>query len=294
MIASMTGFGRGSAQDGAVTATVEMRSVNNRFLDVNVRLPHRLSEREIEIQSLVKAAFDRGKVTVQVQIEQAAAAELPIRVNRDVARAYGQLLEDLRQAAGIIEPVRVQDLLNYSDVFTTAEEPEDDATEQVWPVLRTALAEAIDGLGRMRVEEGEALFADLSMRMDNLEATLARVEERAPERIVEARERMNNRLEELMTDERINPERLELEIALVAEKLDVTEECVRLHSHLHLFREALAGDEPVGRKLNFLVQEIHREVNTIGSKANDAEVGHLAVQMKEEVEKIREQIQNVE
>lgn len=293
MIASMTGFGRGTAQQGAVTATVEMRSVNNRFLDVHVRLPHRLSERETEIQSLVKAAFERGKINVNVQIEQEADAELPIRVNRDVARAYGKLLEDLRQAAGIVDPVRLEDVLRFSDVFTTEDEP-DDAAEQLWPVLQSALADAIAGLQQMRLEEGEALFADLSMRLDKLEAVLATVEARAPERIVAARERLNNRLAEILDDERINPERLELEIALVAEKLDVTEECVRLHSHLHLFREALAADEPVGRKLNFLIQEIHREVNTIGSKANDAEVGHLAVQMKEEVEKIREQIQNVE
>ena len=293
MIASMTGFGRGTAQVGGTTATVEMRSVNNRFLDVSVRLPYRLAEREAEVQALAKQAFERGKINIHLQIEQEADAELPIRVNEEAARAYGALLEDLRQAAGIREPVRVEDVLRYSDVFTTEEETPE-TNEEAWDAVRAALEEAIDGLRDMRLEEGQALFEDLTQRLDALEAALAQVEVRAPLRVEEVRQRLRERLSELLGDDRLDPDRLEQEIVFLADRLDVTEEIVRLHSHLSLFREALASDVPVGRKLNFIVQEIHREVNTIGSKANDAEVARYAVEMKEEIEKIREQVQNVE
>lgn len=293
MIASMTGFGRGSAQVGPITATVEMRSVNNRYIDVPVRLPASVADRETEVQNLLKQAFDRGRITVNVQVEKETEADLPIQVNERAARAYGRLLENLRQAAGIEDPVRIDHLTRYSDVFTTAEE-DPEVTEQTWEAVQQALGEAIVQMRAMRQQEGAALQADLSERIAMLEQHLAEVETRAPHRVVDARARLRERLEELLQDDRLNPERLEQEIAYIADRLDITEECVRLHAHLNVFREALAADEPVGRKLNFLVQEIHREVNTIGSKANDAEVAHLAVTMKEEVEKIREQIQNVE
>jgi uncharacterized protein (TIGR00255 family) len=160
--------------------------------------------------------------------------------------------------------------------------------------VQQAIAEAIAQMQAMRLQEGAALQKDLIARIDGLDEQLAEVEARAPYRVSEARTRLRERLEDLLNDDRLNPDRLEQEIAYIADRLDITEECVRLHAHLSAFREALAAEEPVGRKLNFLVQEIHREVNTIGSKANDAEVAHLGVSMKEEVEKIREQIANIE
>jgi uncharacterized protein (TIGR00255 family) len=293
MIASMTGFGRGFAQQDGIAATVELRSVNNRYVDVSARLPQRLSAHETDVQTRLKDAFERGRIKVQVQIEKADAVDLSVRVDREAARAYGQLLEEARQAAGLDAPVRLADVLRYGDVFTSAEaDPEE--TERLWTVVQQALDAAIAALRTMRLDEGRALLDDLSARIDAIDALLVRVEERAPDRIGEARERLRERLDELMDDARIDPERLEQEIAIVADKLDVTEECVRLHSHLNLFREALANDDAVGRKLNFITQEIHREVNTIGSKANDPEIARYAVQMKEEVEKIREQVQNVE
>ncbi len=293
MIASMTGFGRGSAQRDGVTATVEMRSVNNRFLDVAVRLPQLLAPREADVQALLKKVFERGRINVNVQVEKDLEADLPIRVNERAARAYGRLLEDLRRAAGIEAPVGLEHVVRYGDVFTTAEE-DPETLARLWRVVEGALAEAVAQLRAMRLQEGAALQTDLAARADALEARLADVEARAPARVEEARQRLHERLADLLADQRIDPARLEQEIVLLADRLDVTEECVRLHSHLALFREALASDEPVGRKLNFLVQEIHREVNTISSKANDAQVAHVAVEMKEEVEKIREQIQNVE
>ncbi len=293
MIASMTGFGRGSAQEDGITATAEMRSVNNRYLDVAVRLPSALAARETDVQALLRQALERGRVNVTVQVEKDVEADLPIRVNEKAARAYGRLLEDLRRAAGIEAPVSLEHVVRYSEVFTAAEE-DPAALERMWRAVEAALAEALAQMRRMRRQEGQALEADLAARLDALEDGLARVEARAPERVEEARLRLRERLNELLADQRVDPERLEQELTLLADRLDVTEECVRLRSHLDLFRQALAAAEPVGRKLNFLVQEIHREVNTISSKANDAQVAHVAVAMKEEVEKIREQVQNVE
>ncbi len=293
MIESMTGFGRGSAQVNAATVTVEMRSVNNRFCEVSTRLPRLLSPYEGEIQSMVKQGLSRGRISVQVQVEQASENALPVGVNEDAARAYGSLLEKLRAAAGIAEPVRLEHLLTFSDVFSA---PEDSSSrlEEAWAATQAALGEAIEAIRAMRKQEGRALQADLLDRIGGLRNGLRRVEERAPERVAEARSRLKARLQEILDDERIAPERLEMEMAILADRLDVTEECVRLRSHLNVFEEGLRGSEPVGRKLNFLVQEINREVNTIGSKANDAEIAHVAVEMKEELERIREQVQNIE
>ncbi len=293
MIESMTGFGRGAAQVGQTTVAVEMRSVNNRFCEVSLRLPKALAEHEHDISAAVKQALGRGRIAVQVQIEQAAAESLPVQVNEEAARRYAALLEALRRAAGIAAPVGLEHLLAFPDVFTAADDGAA-AREEAWAAAQTAMAEAIEGIRSMRRQEGAALSADLQARLEAIAAVLAQIEARAPLRVEEARRRLHTRLQETLADERINPERLELEIALLADRLDITEECVRLHAHLDVFREALAGSEAVGRKLNFLLQEINREVNTIGSKANDAEVAHLAVEMKEEVERIREQVQNLE
>lgn len=293
MIASMTGFGRGTADVDGVTATIELRSVNKRFLDVATRLPQNLSERESEIQSILKQTFSRGRITVQVQVDKAIDHTLPIQVDEEAARAYGRLLETLRRVANLDASVQVADLLQFSDVFTSVEETPED-TEQTWNAIQAALTEAIDQLQAMRLQEGRALHDDLAARVAAIEDNLVQVERLAPARVEEARTRLEERLAELMQDDRLDPDRLEQEIAITADKLDITEECVRLHSHLDLFREALDNDDAVGRKLNFIVQEIHREVNTIGSKANDAEIARHVVQMKEEVEKMREQIQNVE
>lgn len=293
MIASMTGFGRGTAQVARISATVELRSVNNRFCEVSARLPQSIAAHENDVQALIKNTFDRGRIYVNVQLEKATEETLSIQVDTEAARAYGHLLETLRQAAQIDEPVRLEHVLRFSEVFTAPEEPEDKA-DVTWEAVQSALGVAIEQLQTMRRQEGDALEKELATRIDDMERDLKVVEEKAPVRIVKARERLYARLEEFFTDERFDRDRLEQEITLLADKLDITEECVRLHSHLHLFREALASQESVGRKLNFIAQEINREVNTIGSKANNAEIAHLVVQMKETLEKIREQVQNVE
>lgn len=293
MIASMTGFGRGTATAHGITATVEIRSVNNRHCDVSARLPGSLAAHEGDMKTHIKQAFERGRFNINVQVEGEDNATLPIEVDDEAAANYRTLLDRLRAAAGIDAPIKMEHLLHFSDVFTTVEE-DDEVGEEAWDAVQVALGEAIEQLRAMRRQEGEALRTDLAARIDTIGEHLTQVEARAPKRVQAARDRLDERLDRLMDDDRIDPDRLEAEVAILADKLDITEECVRLHSHLELFREALGNEDAVGRKLKFITQEIHREVNTIGSKANDATITDHAVQMKEAVEQIREQVRNVE
>ena len=291
MLRSMTGFGRGTAHVGTTEATVEVRSVNGRFAEVTLRSPRSLNAHEATLVAHVKGAIDRGNATVHVTLGHAEDASSTLRVDVPAARAAAALLRDLRETVGMEAPVTLADLLRY-EVFTTAEATEEDDTDAL-AAVQAALTDALERLETMRRDEGRALADDLRQRADAIEANLEAVANRAPIRVDEARTRLAERLSELLADDRLDRTRLETELALMADKLDVTEECVRLRSHLTLFRAALDADEPVGRRLNFLSQEFNREINTIGSKANDAEIASLAVSMKEELEKIREQVQNV-
>lgn len=294
MIASMTGFGRGTASVHDITATVEIRSVNNRHCDVSVRLPTSLAAHEGDVQAHIKQAFVRGRFNVNVQVEGEVDAALPIQVDEEVAAGYRALLDRLRAAAGVDDAsIRLEHLLHFSDVFTTVDDAEA-VGEEAWDAVQVALGEAIEQLRTMRRQEGASLRTDLEARLDTIASHLTEVEARAPQRVETARDRLDERLARLVEDDRIDPERLEAEVAILADKLDITEECVRLHSHLELFREALDNEDAVGRKLKFITQEIHREVNTIGSKANDAAITEHTVEMKEAVEQIREQVRNVE
>lgn len=289
----MTGFGRAAAELDNITITIEIRSVNNRFCEVLVRSPKELNRWEGEIQNLVKKAFARGRINVQIQLERKQTNLSIVGINKEAAREYGKMLKQLRKAAGISDRVRLSDITQFPDVFDrNAVESEDDKV--VWQVTKAALSAAISDMTSMRATEGAALRRDLEDRVNELERLIAVVEERGPQRVVETKARLREKLDELANDERMNPDRLELEIALVADKLDVTEETVRFRSHTQQFREALDGGGEVGRKLNFISQEMNREVNTIGSKSNDAELTRTVVSMKEELEKIREQVENVE
>jgi uncharacterized protein (TIGR00255 family) len=295
MLRSMTGFGRATARAGATEATVEVRSVNGRFAEVAVRGPRVIGAFEPAIQAGVKEALGRGSVAVSVSLQRRGESA-PLVVDREAARQYARLLLDLRDAAGLAPaeaPVTLESLLRYPEVLVPPAEDDDAARTEAWAAVEPALAEALESLDAMRVQEGRALAEDLANRVGLIEAALVEVEARAPRRVEEARARLRDRLDELLGDERVHRDRLETEIALLADRLDVSEECVRLRSHLAQFREALAAPEAVGRRLNFLSQELNREANTIGSKANDAEVARHAVRIKEELERMREQVQNV-
>jgi len=289
-LTSMTGFGRGTATVGAAISSAEVRTVNGRHLEVKTRLPRGLAGREADAERLVRARLDRGSVTVNVTFERDAEAGLS--VDAEAARRYATLLRSLAQAAGLDEPLRLDHLLRFSDVFTSEAAPASDP--DAWPAAEAALLSALEDLAGMRLREGAALEADLRARLTALDTMTGQAEARAPQRIEDARLRLRTRLDELIGEGRVSPERIEQEIALLADRLDVTEECVRLRAHLDYFSAALAGEDAPGRRLGFLVQEMNREVNTLGAKANDAALQHLAVAMKEELEKIREQVQNVE
>lgn len=292
MLFSMTGFGRATAELDGLAATVELRSVNNRFCEVVVRGPRDLSRWETDITNLIKKRFARGRVTAQIQVDYPTNTGANVSINATVAKRYARLLKDLRKAARINDRPKLEHLLTLPGVIVTDEDSS--SSDEVWRVVQAALAAAIDGLEEMRGREGDALGRELEQRVSEIERQVAIVEERAPVRVEEARQRLRERLAEVLSDERINQDRLELELVLVADKLEITEELVRLRSHIAQFRESLASKKPTGRKLNFLYQEMNREVNTIGSKANDAEVTRSVVTMKEALEKIREQVENVE
>ncbi|NBW92754.1 MAG: YicC family protein [Bacteroidetes bacterium] len=292
MIASMTGYGRGEAAVRGYEAVVELKSVNSRYCEISLRSPKSLNAHEADIQRILKSTFSRGRISAFVQVSDPATVDLSIRVNAHAVKAYRSLLEEVASTAGIDEPVGLDHLLKYTDIFEADEVEED--LEAIWEATQAALSAACDGMQAMRLQEGEALHKELSERLEGIENRLREAERLAPLRVQASGERLRERLSEIIEEGRIDSERIEFEMAMLADKLDVREECVRLDSHLALFREALASGEAVGRKMNFLSQEMNREINTIGSKSNDAEMAHLVVGMKEELEKIKEQVENVE
>ena len=293
MISSMTGYGRGESTSKGITAFAEVRSVNSRFLEVTSRLPRTIGLRENDVKDLVRTKFVRGKVNVVITIEHANTSEVPLTVNVSAAKAYYKLLSNLRKAVKIQEKVSLDHLLKFSEVLEVDEREAGD--EHEWAVAEQSLRKAIDQTATMRKREGDELRKDLTKRMGGFDRIIDQIEHTSESRVPEEQTRLRERLKDLLTDSTIIDEkRLELEIALLADRLDVTEECVRFRSHTKFFLEAMSNDEAAGRKLNFLVQEMNREANTIGSKSSDVEIAHVVVGMKEELEKIREQLQNIE
>lgn len=289
----MTGFGRGSASAEDFDAVVEIRSVNSRFLEVATRLPRSLNPFESEIQTTIRSKLQRGRVSLQVDLDRGQDSEEKLQLDRDLASSYTRLLNELREVAGVDTPLQVSDFLNLPDLFITRQEDEDLGHRQ-WKAVKPALEEALEAIITMRSQEGAELQMELEQRIRLIETELIAVEEKAPSRVDDARRRLHDRLVEILDDQRLDKDRVEMEIALAADRLDITEECVRLRSHLKMFVGAMNESEAVGRRLNFISQEINREINTIGSKANDPDLARHVVVMKEELEKVREQIQNVE
>jgi uncharacterized protein (TIGR00255 family) len=292
MVESMTGFGKGEASKNGITLSVELRSVNNRFLEISSRVPRSLQQKENEIRELIRAKISRGKISLNAVKDDGADNELAIAVDKDRTKAIYALLNQLRKTAKIKEQVKLEHLLHFSEIFETKEEADD---EVEWKVFEQALAKAIESLKTMRTKEGNELARDLKTRVEKINATIDAVEKLSKARIPEERKKLQERIAGMLDDKGIiNNQRLELEIALLSDKLDVTEECVRFRSHNKFFLEALQSKESEGRKLNFLIQEMNREANTIGSKCNNVEIAHLVVGIKEELEKTREQLQNIE
>jgi uncharacterized protein (TIGR00255 family) len=289
----MTGFGRAEVSKNGITVSTEVRSVNSRYLDLTLRLPRNFSQREKEMKDIVRTFLNRGNLNIIVKVEHDSNDVVPLKVNKAAAKSYYKLLNEIRKTVKLREQVKLEHLLTFSDVLETVDEEETDETE--WELVQESVRQALGSLNAMRVQEGSELAADLEKRIRWMDETLNEVEKLSKERIPEERKNLHERIAELVEDKFvIDQNRLELEIALLVDKLDVTEECVRYRSHNKYFLEALNKNEAAGRKLNFLVQEMNREANTIGSKSSDATIAHLIVGLKEELEKIREQLQNIE
>lgn len=290
VIRSMTGFGQGRAEAEGTFFRVEMRSVNNRFREVVVKLPRYLMPLEDRIKGQVGGQVARGRVEVYINLEGGRSFKRP-RLDLELAEGYLKSLRELQDRLRLPGRPDLPLLAGFRDIIDLAEEPPE--ASLLWPGLRAALGEALDGLVEMRRVEGEKLVKDLESRVELLKGFTAEMEQAAP-LIVEAnQQRLRERIQALM-DQEVEPERLTQEAAILADKSDVTEELVRLRSHLDQFQTYLDEGGVVGRKLDFLVQEIHREINTSGVKLNQAELAQKVVEAKAELEKIREQIQNLE
>lgn len=293
MLISMTGYGNGTATRDGITANAELRSVNSRYYEFSARLPKHLQVKENELKDLIRTTIVRGKINLNVSFEKSTTDGIvPIRVNETVAKAYHSLLSDLSQSVGLKDQIGIDTLLKFSDIFMVEES--NDVSDAEWEVVSSAVQSAIAMLTGMRIKEGEELTNDLRGRLCIMDDAITSIESLSIGRPRQERERLHQRIEQVLSSDKIDNDRLELEIVLLADKMDITEELVRFRSHVKFFTEALEAPESEGRKLSFLLQEMNREANTIGSKASDADIAHLVVSIKEELERIREQIQNVE
>ena len=292
MVKSMTGYGRHESTLHGRTLVIEVKSVNNRYLDCNVRLPRVYICAEDGVQRRVKEVISRGKVDVYVNMENNTEEAVSVTLNQPVAAGYMEALRKMAETFGLAPAVSMDLLSKFPDVFKVDKVPED--LEELTADIHAVTEEALRDFDAMRCREGEKLEADLLSRLDTLEDFTRQVEQRSPQTVADYRARLTAKLQEVLADRQLDESRVLTEAAIFADKVAVDEETVRLHSHIAQFRDMLAGGSPIGRKLDFLIQEMNRETNTIGSKCNNLEISTIVVNMKAEIEKIREQVQNIE
>ena len=293
MIKSMTGYGRARRELHKRDITVEVRSVNNRYLDCSVRMPRMYAFAEDAVKQCVQKAVSRGKVDVFISVDASAADVAKVTVNRELAAQYAAALKELSEVCGpTAYKVTPDQLARFPDVLTVTKADED--LETVSADLCTVLEEALAAFNAMRATEGARLAEDIGNRLDNILTGTGQVEARSPETVAEYRRKLTARMQEVLQSATVDEQRILTEAAVYADKVAVDEETVRLRSHVSQLRNMLASDEPMGRKMDFLIQEVNRESNTIGSKCSDVEIAQVVVNLKAEVEKMREQVQNVE
>jgi uncharacterized protein (TIGR00255 family) len=289
---SMTGFAKVEKNSNGVKATVEIKSLNNRYLDITCKIPRSISSYEMEIRDLVKNYIARGNVSVYITTELDETIK-PFNLNEKVAVGIYNSLVSLAKKLKIKSPVTISDILAFPNYLLVDENSQYDVDIE-WKVVKDCLTDALRKLDEYRLQEGKNLYQDITNRTKKLQAILNKIEKTSSNRIEIEREKLRQKIALLFESDEIDENRLQMEILLMANRLDITEECTRLHSHLKFLKEALKSREPVGQKINFILQEINREFNTIGSKSDNAEISQLVVNAKEELEKIREQIQNIE
>ena len=292
MIRSMTGYGSAKGTVAGFAITIELRSVNNRYLDLGIKLPRGFLFAESEIKNYIQQKVSRGKLDFFLTLDSVESDQTRIRVNSRLAEAYRNAIMEIGQNLELPTSVSALDIARFSDVLSLEKEELDQAAflEQLMPLLDTALLD----FNAMRSREGEKLAKDLLQKADRIEDMFLAVERQAPNTVSAYRERLEAKLREVLNDTAVAEERVIAEAAIFADRVATDEETVRLHSHLSQFRKMMAEGSPIGRKLDFLIQEFNREANTIGSKCQDSEIAYLVVDLKSEIEKIREQVQNIE
>ena len=288
----MTGYGSADLERDGQRLSAEIRSVNHRYCEVSLRAPKMVALFEDQIRQLVQDRYSRGKFNLTITWSGAGDTGEVLKLNEAVADRYVSLFRQLESRYNVNATLDVRTLATLPDVFSWEHTAMSD--EETWELVKTLVGKACDNMSAMKEREGQALTKDFDHRLKLIRTELDRVVERAPSRPIEARDRLMSRLKSLLEDVEMDPARVAQEIALMADRLDCTEECVRLSAHLDQFRHLIEGSELAGRKLNFLLQEMNREANTIGSKSNDVEITRAVIVIKEEIERLREQVQNVE
>lgn len=291
MTQSMTGFGKGEAVVGTYSATAEIRSVNSRYLEIGVKLPQSLSSYEMEVRESIRQQVGRGKLSVLVSTT-GEQGDTEVKVDSESVKRVMGLLKSLKKSAKISSPIKLEHVLIFRDLFKGSSTELQNGDE--WEAARGAVGAALAQLQQARTAEGLALKADLTKRIDRLRLALTKIEGLSRDHVEEEKSRLRQKVKEVLNGKDVDPARIELEIVLLADKLDITEEVVRFRTHTDFFMQLLESGDSNGRRLNFLIQEMNREANTMGSKAFDADMSHLVVEMKEELEKVREQVQNLE
>ena len=292
MIKSMTGFGRCEITEGNRKYTVEMKSVNHRYLDANIKMPKKLSFFESSVRNELKNYVQRGKIDLFIIYEDFSEDNVCIRYNKDIAAEYIGYLKQMAADFGLDNDIRVSTLSRYPEVFSMEEQTVDE--EEIWKGLAKAIQGAAEGLVQTRIREGKNLAEDLIGKLDGMLEHVAFIEVRSPQIIEEYRKKLTERVHELLSDATIDEARILTEVTIVADKVCVDEELVRLRSHIETMKQSLTDGGSIGRKLDFIAQEMNREANTILSKANDLAVSNRGIDLKTEIEKVREQIQNIE
>lgn len=294
MIKSMTGFGRGEFQDSEHRLIVEIKAVNHRYNEIVIRMPKNLGPLEDKIRRSVSNVLARGRIDIFITMDEYEQKKKNVRIDKELAMAYNNALKDLGKLFSVPVTDNIHQIVKFPEVIKVEEVTEDALV--LWPKLIQAVDVALASLMTMRLAEGLNIQQDLAARITEIESYITNVEKRAPQVLIEYKEKILNRMRELLAAIGEEPDagRLLQEAAIFADRTSITEELVRLKSHLTQFRAALNADEAVGRKLDFIVQEINRETNTIASKANDFSIANIVVEIKSEIEKVREQIQNIE
>ena len=292
MLKSMTGFGRGDGETTFGKVFVETRSVNHRYCDINVKLPKRLTPFENRIKEIMRAQVSRGRIDIFLKLDNLGEENVHLSVDLHLAEQYYQALQALKKSLRLRDKITLELLAGAKDVIIAKEETGD--LEPLWQEILPILKRSFQDLDDMKRSEGEILSKDLQQRLERIAQQLGEIKHLSPSRLEAYQNRLRERVRSLLGGSDVDPSRFQQEVALLAERTDITEEIVRAESHLAQFLTLLKAEEPVGRKMDFLLQEMHREVNTVSAKANDAEISQRVVEIKAELEKIREQVQNIE